>query len=247
MTDATLVYAVLAAPLGAAALVGLMPTAAAADRLNLAASVLTAGLALALAAVALLAAPDQAASGEWYLVDAASGVFLALIAVIGLASAAVSPAHLRHAGRSWFSARRSRATYYAAFNLFWAVLIAVPLADNLGLAWILLEGSTAASALLIAFSGKASAVEAGWKYLVLTSLGLAFTLFGIVILSVRMAPGPEVAASLGWDRIAAGRPAWRARRSWRRSCSCSRGSRPRAGGPPSTTGCPTPTARRRRR
>ncbi len=202
MTDVTLVYAVLAAPLGAAALIGLMPSAAAADRLNLACSVLTAGLALALAAVALLAAPDRAASGEWYLVDAASGVFLALIAVIGLASAAVSPAHLRHAGRSWFSARRSHATYYAAFNLFWAALLALPLVDNLGLAWLLVEATTAASALLVAFSGKRSALEAGWKYVVLTTLGLAVALLGIVVLFVAAGGPASGLGRLDWAALA---------------------------------------------
>jgi hydrogenase-4 component F len=90
--------------------------------------------------------------------------------------------------------------------IFWAVLIAIPLADDLGLAWILLEGSTAASALLIAFTGKASAIEAGWKYLVLTSLGLAFALLGIVMLCVQMAARPGGSAGLGWDHIAAAAP-----------------------------------------
>ena len=51
MTDAVPAIAVLAVPLGSAALVGLMPTPRAADRLNLATSGLTAALALALAVV----------------------------------------------------------------------------------------------------------------------------------------------------------------------------------------------------
>jgi hydrogenase-4 component F len=195
VTDAVLAIAVLAVPLGSAALVALLPTPRAADRLNLATSGLTAALALALAVVALAAAPGEAARGSWYVLDAASGVFLALVAVIGFASAAVSPSYLRHAGRSWFSARRSHAWYYAAFNLFWAALLALPLADNLALAWLLIEATTAASALLVAFSGKRSALEAGWKYVVLTWWG------------------------------------WPARSAGRRC----------------TTGCPTLTARRRRR
>ncbi len=87
----------------------------------------TAAVALALAVIALAGAPDVAARRSWYLLDTGGGIFLALIAVIGLASAAASPAYLRHAGRGFFSARRSRAAYYAAFNLFWATLLAVPL------------------------------------------------------------------------------------------------------------------------
>ncbi len=128
----------------------------------------------------------------------------------------MSPFYLRHAGRSWFTARRSHASYYAAFNLFWAALLALPLAGNLALAWLLIEATTAASALLVAFSGKRSALEAGWKYVVLTTLGLAVALLGILVLFV--AAGPD-GAGLGRARLAGARPA-RARgcpsrrRSW---------------------------------
>ena len=202
MTDAVLAIAVLAVPLGFAAAVALMPSARAADRLNLATSALTAALALALAALALAAAPDDAGRGIWYVLDPAGGVFLALIAVIGFASAAISPLYLRHAGRSWFSAGRSRAWYYAAFYVFWAALLALPLIDNLALAWLLIEVTTAASALLVAFSGKRSALEAGWKYVVLTTLGLAIALLGIVVLFVEVGGDAGGLGRLDWQSLA---------------------------------------------
>jgi len=203
VTDATpaLIAAVLAVPLGAALLVWLMPSPRAADRLNLIASILTAALALALAVVGLAAAPGVAARGSWFVLDAAGGVFLALIAVVGFASAAMSPFYLRHAGRSWFTARRSHAWYYAAFNLFWVALLALPLAGNLALAWLLIEATTAASALLVAFSGKRSALEAGWKYVVLTTLGLAVALLGIVVLFVAAGPDGSGLGRLDWRAL----------------------------------------------
>ena len=143
------------------------------------------------------------------MLDAAAGVFLALVAAVGLASAAVSPAYLRHAGRSWFGERRSHVYYYAAFNLFWAALLALPLAANLALAWLLIEATTATSALLVAFSGKRSALEAGWKYLVLTTLGLAVALLGIVVLYVAAVERARASPRLDWSaarrrRLAAG-------------------------------------------
>ncbi|MGH2975800.1 MAG: proton-conducting transporter membrane subunit [Solirubrobacterales bacterium] len=204
MTDATsaLIAAVLAIPLCAALLAWLVPTSRAADRLNLASSALTAALALALAIVGLAAAPGVAARGSWYLLDTAAGVFLVLIAVVGFASAAMSPFYLRHAGRSWFTARRSHAWYYAAFNLFWAALLALPLAGNLALAWLLIEATTAASALLVAFSGKRSALEAGWKYVVLTTLGLAVALLGILVLFVAAGPDGSGLGLLDWQALA---------------------------------------------
>jgi hydrogenase-4 component F len=203
VTDAApaLIVAVLAVPLGAALLVILVPSPRAADRLNLATSALTATLALVLAVTALAGAPGVAARGSWYVLDTASGVFLALIAVVGFASAAVSPLYLRHAGRGWFTARRSHAWYYAAFNLFWAALLALPPADNLAIAWLLIEATTAASALLVAFSGKRSALEAGWKYVVLTTLGLAVALLGILVLYVAAGSAGAGLGRLDWQAL----------------------------------------------
>ncbi|MBS1881651.1 MAG: hypothetical protein JSS97_01695 [Actinobacteria bacterium] len=204
MTEA-LVIATPAVPLGAALVLPLTPSARAADRLNVGAALLTAALALVLAGLAIAAAPGTAARGSWFVLDPAAGVFLALVAVVGLLSALVSPAYLRHAGRGWIGARRSHVFYYVAFDVFWAVLLALPLADNLALAWILVEASTATSALLVAYTGKRAALEAGWKYLVLTTLGLAIALFGIVVLFVAVGPGAGL-SRLDWGALGAAAP-----------------------------------------
>jgi hydrogenase-4 component F len=155
-----------------------------ADRLNLVAAMLTAAAALALATTAI--AGETLETG-WLLIDGASGVFLAVIAVVGLCSALVSPSYLRTSGRSWFTAARSRRAYYAALYAFWAALLIVPIAGNLAVVWLVVEATTAASALLVAFTGRREALEAGWKYLVLTTLGLSIALLGIVILAIGQA------------------------------------------------------------
>jgi hydrogenase-4 component F len=185
-------------------------TPAQADRVNFAAAVATAATALALAAVVLAHDDGAPMRGARYLVDGASGVFLALIAIVGLCSALMSPAYLRTAGRSWFSAGRSRHRYYAALYAFWAALLAVPIAGNLAVAWLLVEATTAASALLIAFTGARHALEAGWKYLVLTTLGLSVALLGIVVLALALSQnGERGLGALDWHTLetsAAGLP-----------------------------------------
>jgi hydrogenase-4 component F len=183
------------------------------DRVGRVGGVAAAVPALVIATVALARADEPALTGLWWRVDGRGAVFLATTAVVGAIACAVSPAYLRGTPTSRAGSLASRRLYWSVMLAFWAILLAVPLADDLGLAWILLEASTATSALLIAFTGKASAVEAGWKYLVLTSLGLAFTLFGIVILSVQMAGeagGPSIWAGTASRRR---RPACRAPRS----------------------------------
>jgi hydrogenase-4 component F len=198
------IIAVLALPLATAFGALLARTPRSADAINVAGALATATGALGLA-VAGIARADEPAHGGWYVLDAGGGVFLAVIAVIGLLSALASPLQLAGQGRGLVPAARARGLYYLAFHAFWATLLAVPLVDNLALAWVLIEATTGGSALLVAFSGKRSALEAGWKYLVLTTFGLAVALLGIILLYTLAGSGGDLAA-LDWRSIAAAAP-----------------------------------------
>lgn len=165
--------------------------------------VLSGGVAVALAIVALADPADLEVTG-WVVIDAAAGLMVGVIGLVGLASALASPSYLRTATSGLFGARHGTRAYYASLAAFVAVLTAVPLAGNLGAAWLLIEATTAASAILVAFSGKARALEAGWKYLLLTSLGLGFSLLGIVLLA-SVAPGGSLDA-LSWHSLASDIP-----------------------------------------
>jgi len=94
-----LAVVVPALPLGCAVALQATRTPAATDRLNIVAALATSTAALGLATTALARGGNAPLHGDLYLIDGASGVFLALIAVIGLCSALTSPAFLRGAGR----------------------------------------------------------------------------------------------------------------------------------------------------
>jgi hydrogenase-4 component F len=200
VTDA-LIVAVPTAPVLGALLVRMARTPAGADRVNLFSASVCATVAL-IAGVLGVLHDGRGIHGSWFLLDRAGASFLVVIAVVGWCSAIVSPAYLAGAGKSLFTARRARAWYYTAFYLFWAALLALVLVDNLGVAWLLIEATTGASALLVAYSGRRSALEAGWKYLVLTTFGLAVALLGILILFVGLAPHGGTLATLDWQNIA---------------------------------------------
>ena len=159
----------------------------------------TAAPALALSVLASRSLTDPFV-GRWIVVDAAGGLLVAVVAVVGFATVALSPAYLANAQSSLWSEGRSARAYFAVLYAFWALLLAVPLAGNLGGAWLLIEATTAASALLVGFSGKARALEAGWKYLILTSLGLGVALLGIVVLAASVRVGGIDA--LSWNALA---------------------------------------------
>jgi hydrogenase-4 component F len=161
-----------------------------------AAAVPTASVSLALTVLALHT-PGDPRVGEWLVVDVAGALLVGVIGVVGLASVFASSAYLAGGDDSLVSPERRQRVYYAVLYAFWAILLAVPLAGNLGAAWLLVEATTAASALLVGFSGKARALEAGWKYLVLTSLGLGVALLGIVMLAAGIPAGGL--GALSWN------------------------------------------------
>ncbi len=189
-------------PLLAAALTWLARTPRQADVIGRTAAVGTAAPALTLATLALTHGGVPLVDGSWLLIDRASGVLLAVTGVIGLSSALVSPAYLRVAERSWLSATASHSWYYSALFAFWAALMAVPVSGNLAVTWLLIEATTAASALLVSFSGRREALEAGWKYLILTTLGLSVALFGIIVIGVAQAgSGHHGLTALDWHAL----------------------------------------------
>jgi hydrogenase-4 component F len=82
-----------------------------------------------------------------------------------------------HDAAGWATGR-----FEALFHLLLGSLIVAALANNLGLMWVGIEGSTLSSALLVGYYRRPGAVEAGWKYLILCSVGITLALFATVLL-----------------------------------------------------------------
>src|SRR5260370_9984487 len=83
----------------------------------------------------------------------------------------------------------------------WSALVAIPVIANLGIGLLVVEATTAASSVLVAFSGKPRALEAGWKYLILTTLGMSLAFLGIVIMFVASAARVGGIGQLAWSRL----------------------------------------------
>ncbi len=189
-------FAPLAALAGAAA-IPLVPRSLT-HRVNRLFAIVTAVAALATAAAG---ATGGAGQSGWIQLDPMGSVFLGVNGLIGGISALVSPAYLADQERGLFGG--GSRWYYLGLYLFWAALLAIPVVANLGLAWLLIEATTGASALLVAYSGKRRALEAGWKYLLLTTFGLTVALLGIVFLYAAVAPHGAGPAALDWGSLRA--------------------------------------------
>ncbi|WP_447978386.1 proton-conducting transporter transmembrane domain-containing protein [Candidatus Nitrospira bockiana] len=114
-------------------------------------------------------------------IDALALLILLIIAIIGVSCSLYMWSYLD----DWVArgviapARLSR--FFFLFHLFLFAMVFAVVANSLGLQWVAIEGTTLATTFLIAFSRKRQALEAGWKYLILCSVGIALALFGTVL------------------------------------------------------------------
>jgi hydrogenase-4 component F len=132
--------------------------------------------------------------GGFLRADAFSVLVIGLTAFIALICAIYSVGHFRTDVRAKRITEEHLRRYYVLTPIFVAVMLLVPLADNLGIMWVAIEGSTLASVLLVTFYNQKTSFEAGWKYIIIGSIGIALALFGTLFAyysSVNLAGGEE--------------------------------------------------------
>lgn len=119
---------------------------------------------------------------KWIAVDGLSALILLLIAFVGTTAAIYSIGYMGH-GRSTAGKLRF---YYANYNLFVFSMLAIPVLAEPTLVWIVVELTTLCSALLVSFENTREALEAAWKYVVLSLMGAGMALFGFLVLFAAM-------------------------------------------------------------
>jgi hydrogenase-4 component F len=133
-------------------------------------------------AVGQLHRPPLRGLGGFLYVDSLSCFFLLTVAAVTVLAAVGSVGYLsaeQDAGRlSVFQVR----LYFVFFGLFAALMLGSLETGNLGLLFVLVEASTLASAALVGLEGKASSLEAAWKYVIISSLGVTIALAGTLFL-----------------------------------------------------------------
>jgi len=119
---------------------------------------------------------------KWIAVDGLSALILLLIALVGITAAIFSVGYMAHKNLE----PRKLLLYYANYNLFIFSMLAIPVLAEPTLVWIVVELTTLCSALLVAFENTGEALEAAWKYVVLSLMGAAMALFGFLVLFAAM-------------------------------------------------------------
>lgn len=160
-------------------------------------------LAVRLAAVVLAGGPLTVWNGFLYA-DALSALVVLLTALVALMCGVYAVGHLRQDEREGTVGFPKVRKYYVLTPLFVFTMLLVALADNLGMMWVALEGTTLTSLFLISFYDQKTSLEAAWKYAIIGGAGLALALLGTILtyFAARQLLGNTV-AGLNWPVLAA--------------------------------------------
>lgn len=118
---------------------------------------------------------------NWLHVDALSAIFLLIIGVVGFLVGIYSIGYTRHDLESGEFDDNKLSTYYGLFNLFLFTMLLVVTANNIIMMWVAVEATTLGSAFLVGIYGHRASLEAAWKYIMICTVGVAFGLYGTVL------------------------------------------------------------------
>jgi hydrogenase-4 component F len=139
------------------------------------------GCAVALLVALLHHAPLLAWNGFLY-VDALGGFFLLTVSGVTLLAALGSIGYMAAEEQRGELSRLQVRLYFAFFGLFASFMLGCFETGNLGLLFVLVEASTLASVALVGIEGRARSLEAAWKYVIISSLGVTIALAGTLFL-----------------------------------------------------------------
>jgi len=156
--------------------------------------------------LALVLARDVSADGPRRLgvfrVDDLALVFLLLLTILTFAVSIYTVGWLKQAVALGNMKAESLRPYFALVHAFVATMVVTVLADNLGVLWIAMEGTTITSAVLVGYHGHHHGLEAAWKYIIVTTIGISFGLFGTVLMyAAAAAHGGAGAGTMSWSEL----------------------------------------------
>ncbi|MBI3126274.1 MAG: hydrogenase [Candidatus Tectomicrobia bacterium] len=115
--------------------------------------------------------------GGWLALDPLGRVVLLLVSVLFACCAFFAAGYLR------FRSDRDNRVFCACLLLFLSMTTLTIWAHHWGLMWVAMEATTLAGAPLVYFNRNSSSLEATWKYLVISSVGIALALLGTFFLA----------------------------------------------------------------
>ncbi len=188
----------LLVPLAAAALISTTRQRRLMEWLHVGAILAILGMGAAVVIEVLNGRPLSAA--DLLRVDSLSALMVAMITFL----TAVAGLYAVGYGRAEFDdTHLSRARlFFSLFHLFVFTMLLAVTTDNLGVMWVAIEGTTLATVFLVNLRGSRTSLEAAYKYLILSSVGIALAFIGTaMVYYAGVARAGEVAVN--WSALSA--------------------------------------------
>ena len=121
------------------------------------------------------------ALGQLVYLDALSAFILFIIGAVGLACSLYMRSYMDDQVARGVIAPTRLNLFFFLFHMFLLAMVIATVANSVGVQWVAIEATTLATTFLIAFWRRRESLEAGWKYLILCSVGISLALFGVVL------------------------------------------------------------------
>lgn len=138
------------------------------------------------------------------MTDTLRNFLLTLTPVLFVANLVQSFFYLPESSRRESGGHMSNSLYYALLFLFFGAMMFALLASSLPLMWVAIELTTLVSAPLITYHRSRESLEAMWKYLLICSIGIAFALFGTMLVLHAQSTGSVMWYKAGFAFVLAG-------------------------------------------
>ena len=129
----------------------------------------------------VFAGSDLFALGGWFHLDGLGALFLGLIAVIAPATGLYSLPYVAHDVADGKLGPSQVKQYYVFFSLFVFSMILAVTSNNIIMMWVSVEATTLSTVFLVGVYRTKLALEAAWKYVIVCTAGVAFGLFGTLL------------------------------------------------------------------
>ena len=136
----------------------------------------------------------RGAPSAYFLVDDLNVIFIVLNTLVGFTTSVFSASYIGHELETGRLTPVYLRFYHAMYQVMMFGMNLALIANNVGLMWVAIELATLATVVMVGIYRTHEALEAAWKYFILASVGIAFALFGTIL--VYMAAQPVVGEGL---------------------------------------------------
>ncbi|QCT95206.1 hydrogenase 4 subunit F [Caminibacter mediatlanticus TB-2] len=119
---------------------------------------------------------------KYLILDPIAGVFLTLIAIVGFLVNMYAINYMKWDIQKNELNLKEVKLYYGLMHLFIFTMMLSVVSNNIAIMWAAVEATTLSSVFMVAIYKNKRAVESGWKYIIICSVGLAFALYGTVLM-----------------------------------------------------------------